>query len=87
MQIFGVLGQLNLFCGLALEIQKIEFIGFCYKILFCVFKNLPKVTPFLTTHAIISLIDNIEKAMNNLFVRRNFIDLQKAFDTIDNIAS
>ena len=39
---------------------------------------------FSTAHTIISLIDYIEKAMdNNLFVSKIFIDLQKAFGTID----
>ena len=37
-----------------------------------------------TAHTVISLIDSIGKAMdNNLFVCRIFIDLQKAFDTVD----
>ena len=39
---------------------------------------------FSAAHAIISLIDSIEKVMdNNLFVCGIFIDLQKAFDTVD----
>ena len=37
-----------------------------------------------TAHAIICLIDHIEMAMdNNLFIGGTFIDLQKAFDTVD----
>ena len=39
---------------------------------------------FSIAHAIISLIESIEKRMdNNLFVCGISIDLQKAFDTID----
>ena len=39
---------------------------------------------FSTAHTIISLIDSIEKVMdNNLFACGIFIDLQKAFDTVD----
>ena len=39
---------------------------------------------FSTAHAIISLIDNIEKAIDNgKFACGVFIDLQKAFDTVD----
>ena len=39
---------------------------------------------FSTAHAIITLIKNIEKAIDNkLFVCGIFIDLQKAFDTVD----
>ena len=37
-----------------------------------------------TAHAVISLIENIEKAIDNkIFVCRVFVDLQKAFDTVD----
>ena len=37
-----------------------------------------------TAHAVISLIENIEKAIDNkMFVCRVFVDLQKAFDTVD----
>ena len=39
---------------------------------------------FSTAHAIINLIDNIESAIDNKqFVYGVFIDLQKAFDTVD----
>ena len=39
---------------------------------------------FSTAHAVISLIENIEKAIDNkMFVCRVFVDLQKAFDTVD----
>ena len=39
---------------------------------------------FSTTHAVISLIENIEKAIDNkVFVCVFFADLQKAFDTVD----
>ena len=39
---------------------------------------------FSITHAVISLIKNIEKAIENkVFVCRVFLDLQKAFDTVD----
>ena len=35
-------------------------------------------------HAVISLLENIEKAIDNkMFVRGVFVDLQKAFDTAD----
>ena len=38
-----------------------------------------------TAHAIISIIENIEKATdNNLFISGIFMDLQKVFDTVDN---
>ena len=37
-----------------------------------------------TAHAIISVIENIEKAIDNeMFVCEVFVDLQKAFDTVD----
>ena len=37
-----------------------------------------------TAHAVISLIENIEKAIDNkMFACGVFIDLQKAFDTVD----
>ena len=37
-----------------------------------------------TAHAVISLIENIEKAIDNkMFVCGVFVDLQKAFDTVD----
>ena len=37
-----------------------------------------------TAHAVISLIENIEKAIDNkMFVCKVFVDLQKAFDTVD----
>ena len=37
-----------------------------------------------TAHAIITLIENIGKAIDNkLFVYGIFIELQKAFDTVD----
>ena len=36
-----------------------------------------------TAHAIISLIENIEKAIDNKFVCGVFVDLKKAFDTVD----
>ena len=37
-----------------------------------------------TVHAVISLIENIEKAIDNkMFACGVFIDLQKAFDTVD----
>ena len=37
-----------------------------------------------TAHAVISLIGNIEKAIDNkMFVCGVFVDLQKAFDTVD----
>ena len=39
---------------------------------------------FSTTHAVITLIENIEKAIDNkMFVFRVFVDFQKAFDTVD----
>ena len=39
---------------------------------------------FSTAHAVITLIENIEKAIDNkMFVFRVFVDLQKAFDTVD----
>ena len=39
---------------------------------------------FLTVHAIINVSDNIESAINTKqFVYGVFIDLQKAFDTVD----
>ena len=39
---------------------------------------------FSTAHAVISLIENIEKAIDNkMFVCGVFVDLQKAFDTVD----
>ena len=39
---------------------------------------------FSTAHAVISLIENIEKAIDNKdFVCGVFADLQKAFDTVD----
>ena len=39
---------------------------------------------FSTSHAVISLIENIEKAIDNrMFVCGVFVDLQKAFDTVD----
>ena len=41
-----------------------------------------------SAHAVISLIENIEKAIDNkMFVCGVFVDLQKAFDTVDLIAS
>ena len=44
---------------------------------------------FSTAHAVISLIENTEKAIvNKMFVCGVFVDLQKASDTVDhNIAS
>ena len=37
-----------------------------------------------TAHAVISLIENIEKAIDNkMFVCGVFVDLKKAFDTVD----
>ena len=37
-----------------------------------------------TAHAVISLIENIEKAIDNkMFVCGVFVDLQKVFDTVD----
>ena len=39
---------------------------------------------FSTAHAVISLIENIEKAIDNkIFGCGVFVDLQKAFDTVD----
>ena len=39
---------------------------------------------FSTPHAMISLLKNIEKAIDNkMFVCGVFVDLQKAFDTVD----
>ena len=39
---------------------------------------------FSTTHTVISLIENIEKAIDNkMFVCGVFVDLQKAFDSVD----
>ena len=40
---------------------------------------------FSTAHAVINLIENIEKAIidNKIFVCGVFVDLQKAFDTVD----
>ena len=39
---------------------------------------------FSTAHAVISLIENIEKTINNkIIVCRVFVDLQKAFGTVD----
>ena len=39
---------------------------------------------FSTAHAVISLIENIEKAIDNkMFVCGVFVDLKKAFDTVD----
>ena len=39
---------------------------------------------FSTAHAVISLIENTEKAIDSkMFVCRVFVDLQKAFDTLD----
>ena len=39
---------------------------------------------FSTAHVVISLIENIEKAIDNkMFVCGVFVDLQKAFDTVD----
>ena len=39
---------------------------------------------FSTAHAVISLIENIEKATDNkMFVCGVFVDLQKSFDTVD----
>ena len=39
---------------------------------------------FSTAHAVISLIENIEKVIDNkMFVCGVFVDLQKAFDTVD----
>ena len=39
---------------------------------------------FSTAHAVISLIENIEKAIDNkMFVCGVFVDLRKAFDTVD----
>ena len=34
-------------------------------------------------HAVISLNENIEKAIDSKFVSGVFVDLQKAFDTVD----
>ena len=44
---------------------------------------------FSTSYAVISLIENTEKAIDNkMFVCGVFVDLQKAFDTVDhNIVS
>ena len=37
-----------------------------------------------TAHAVIGLIENIEKAVDNkMFICGVFVDLQKAFDTVD----
>ena len=39
---------------------------------------------FSIPYAIITLIENVESALkNNKFVCRDFIDLEKAFDTVD----
>ena len=39
---------------------------------------------FSTAHAVICLVENIEKAIDNkMFVCGVFVDLQKAFDTVD----
>ena len=39
---------------------------------------------FSTAHTVISLIENNEKAIDNkMFVCGVFVDLQKAFDTVD----
>ena len=39
---------------------------------------------FSTAHAVIGLIENIEKAIDNkMFVCGVFVDLQNAFDTVD----
>ena len=39
---------------------------------------------FSIAHAVISLIENIEKAIDNkMFVCGVFVELQKAFDTLD----
>ena len=52
------------------------------KILYC--KQYGFRKGFATAHAIISLIDNIESAIDNKkFVCAVFIDLQKEFDTVD----
>ena len=49
------------------------------KVLYC-----KQMDFFSTAHAIINLIDNIESAIDNKqFVCGVFIDLQKAFDTVD----
>ena len=45
------------------------------------FKKKKKIT---TAHVVISLIENIEKAIDNeIFLCGVFVDLQKAFDTVD----
>ena len=47
-------------------------------------KNNLDFKKFSTAHAVISLIENIEKAIDNkMFVCGVFVDLQKAFDTVD----
>ena len=52
------------------------------KVLYC--RQYEFCKGFSTAHAIISLTDNIESAVNNKqFVSGVFIDLQKAFDTVD----
>ena len=46
--------------------------------------NLDFKKKFSTAHAVISLIGNIEKAINKrMFVGRVFVNLQKPFDTVD----
>ena len=46
--------------------------------------NLDFKKKFSTAHAVISLIENIEKAIDNkMFVCGVFVDLRKAFDTVD----
>ena len=52
--------------------------------MFWFFFYLSQAAPLPTTHGTISHIDNIEKAKDiNLFVCGIFIDLQKAFVTVD----
>ena len=46
--------------------------------------NLDFQKTFSTVHTLISLIENIEKAIDNkVFVCGAFVDLQNAFDTVD----
>ena len=51
---------------------------------FYIKNNLDFKKTFSTARAVISLIENIEKAVDNkMFVCGVFVDLQKAFDTVD----
>ena len=45
--------------------------------------NLDFQKTFSTVHTLISLIENIEKAIDKVFVCGAFVDLQNAFDTVD----